>query len=340
VNYYERHLGDYARDTGHLSLMEHGAYSLLLDRYYATEKPIPHALVYRITRAVKPEEIAATDAVLAEFFVPRDIDGTTAYHNRRADEAIAVYRESQEDKAEKRDHEKERKARYRKRRRELFAKLREIGLFPDFNAPIEELEELVSQSCPAGQARGQDADVPVKGTANQTPDTRHQSPVKNSSLRSESSTAAPSTGDDGGGDSTAGSNNVTSLTAAQREARIAAVAADALETFNESKLTKAHGGLVPNVNPKVGAKGRRKQVARCIQIARDICAADYGSTLITREFWMDYWAVCLADEHKSGRLGGGKGHENWTPTFEYLTRPDTMQAVYDAATSREQGAAA
>ena len=41
VNYYERHLGDYARDTAHLTMVEHGAYTLLLDRYYATESPIP-----------------------------------------------------------------------------------------------------------------------------------------------------------------------------------------------------------------------------------------------------------------------------------------------------------
>lgn len=27
MNYYERHLGDYARDTGHLSIMEHGVYT-------------------------------------------------------------------------------------------------------------------------------------------------------------------------------------------------------------------------------------------------------------------------------------------------------------------------
>ena len=41
MNYYERHLGDYAKDAGHLSMLEHGAYSLLLDRYYTTEQPIP-----------------------------------------------------------------------------------------------------------------------------------------------------------------------------------------------------------------------------------------------------------------------------------------------------------
>ena len=31
VNYYEHHLGDYAKDTGHLSMLEHGAYRIQLD---------------------------------------------------------------------------------------------------------------------------------------------------------------------------------------------------------------------------------------------------------------------------------------------------------------------
>lgn len=74
MNYYTRHLGDYARDTGHLSALEHGVYTLLLDRYYATEKPIPAALTYRVARATTEAERAAVDAVLAEFFVPRDSD--------------------------------------------------------------------------------------------------------------------------------------------------------------------------------------------------------------------------------------------------------------------------
>ena len=34
--FYKRYLGDYQRDTGHLSMLEHGAYTLLLDAFYAT----------------------------------------------------------------------------------------------------------------------------------------------------------------------------------------------------------------------------------------------------------------------------------------------------------------
>lgn len=69
MNYYERHLGDYAKDAGHLSMLEHGAYTLLLDRYYTTEKGIPVDQAYRVARAITKPEKAAVDAVLAEFFV-------------------------------------------------------------------------------------------------------------------------------------------------------------------------------------------------------------------------------------------------------------------------------
>lgn len=68
MNYYERHLGDYAKDTGHLSMLEHGAYTLLLDRYYSTEQGIQADQAHRIARARTKEERAAVDAVLSEFF--------------------------------------------------------------------------------------------------------------------------------------------------------------------------------------------------------------------------------------------------------------------------------
>lgn len=88
MNYYERHLGDYARDTGHLTIMEHGVYTLLLDRYYVTEAPLPAGEVYRLARARTDDEIAAVDAVLREFFVLTD----GAYVNGRTEEEIASAR--------------------------------------------------------------------------------------------------------------------------------------------------------------------------------------------------------------------------------------------------------
>jgi len=86
LNFYKRHLGDYAKDAGHLTMLEHGAYTLLLDRYYTTEKPIPNrAEAYRVCRARSVAEREAVDVVLAEFFVT---DGE-AFLNRRAEEEIA-----------------------------------------------------------------------------------------------------------------------------------------------------------------------------------------------------------------------------------------------------------
>ena len=85
MNFYKRHLGDYAKDAGHLTMLEHGAFTLLLDRYYATEQPIPQADVYRVTRAREKADRAAVDAVLGEFFTL--VDGF--YVNKRAESEIA-----------------------------------------------------------------------------------------------------------------------------------------------------------------------------------------------------------------------------------------------------------
>lgn len=85
MNYYERHLGDYAKDTAHLSMLEHGAYSLLLDRYYGTEAGIPAAQAHRVARARSKEEKQAVDDVLTEFFSLAD----GVWINQRAEEEIA-----------------------------------------------------------------------------------------------------------------------------------------------------------------------------------------------------------------------------------------------------------
>ena len=72
MNYYERHLGDYAKETTHLSILEHGAYCLLLDRYFITEHGIPQGQEFRVSRAHTKEERSAIESVLSEFFVLRD----------------------------------------------------------------------------------------------------------------------------------------------------------------------------------------------------------------------------------------------------------------------------
>ncbi len=86
MHYYSHHLGDYAKDTGHLSLAEHGAYRLLLDHYYATETPLSLNLdsLCRICRATARAERQAVTTVLEQFFTKTD----TAYTHGRVEREL------------------------------------------------------------------------------------------------------------------------------------------------------------------------------------------------------------------------------------------------------------
>jgi uncharacterized protein YdaU (DUF1376 family) len=92
VNYYERYCGDYQRDTAHLSLAEHGAYTMLLDTYFSVEKPLPSDLpsLYRVCRAMTRLEQQAVKSVVDQFFPVSPADGLR--HNQRADREIAKAR--------------------------------------------------------------------------------------------------------------------------------------------------------------------------------------------------------------------------------------------------------
>lgn len=81
MNFYPFHIGDYAKDTAHLSMTEDGAYRRLIDMYYTRERLLPGDLqtIYRLARAHTKAERAAIDSVLQEFFVRTD-DGFL--HNR------------------------------------------------------------------------------------------------------------------------------------------------------------------------------------------------------------------------------------------------------------------
>ena len=80
MNYYEHHIGDYAEATAHLSFVEDAAYSRMIRKYYATEKPLPADIkaVQRLVGARTKEEREAVDTVLHEFFELQD-DG---WHQR------------------------------------------------------------------------------------------------------------------------------------------------------------------------------------------------------------------------------------------------------------------
>lgn len=89
MNYYERHIGDYLKDTSHLSLLEHGVYTRLLDVYYTREGGIPKSEASRLVQARSKDERAALEVVLSEFFV---LSGDL-YIQDRSEREIARYRE-------------------------------------------------------------------------------------------------------------------------------------------------------------------------------------------------------------------------------------------------------
>lgn len=286
MNYYERHLGDYARDTGHLTPLEHGVYNLLLDRYYATEKPIPADQAQRICRARSKEEREAVEAVLGEFFSLED--GT--YKHARVEGEI--------EKARARIDS----ARSNGKR----------GGRPKKNPTGSESE---TQKEPIGLSLGLCGKTGSK--ALQTPDSRLQTPEDQTLLPSASPKAPPAD------------------LAKHKAERLAQVTDDAIAAFNDSPLVKRQGGSLASVSATVGREKRQGQIRRCLRTVRAICQENYGSAVITPEFWPDYWAEVAADDFHAGRLPGGRGHENWKPDFEFLTREDVMLKVYDRAAAED-----
>lgn len=85
VSFYRFFPGDYARDTRHLSMVEHGAYRLMLDCYYTTG-PLPGdpERVSRMVSALTDMERAAVVVILAEFFTLAD----GQYRQARCDDEL------------------------------------------------------------------------------------------------------------------------------------------------------------------------------------------------------------------------------------------------------------
>lgn len=72
MNTCEHRLSEYALRARAFTMLEHGAYSMLRDRYFDTEAPIPEAEVYRQACARSDEERQAVDSILAEFYALSD----------------------------------------------------------------------------------------------------------------------------------------------------------------------------------------------------------------------------------------------------------------------------
>jgi uncharacterized protein YdaU (DUF1376 family) len=167
MNFYKHHLGDYDGATAHLTWDEDMAYTRLLRTYYRREAPIPAAEAYRLVRASSKAQREAVDSVLGEFFSK----GEGGWRNKRADEEIAEYHESEEGRATKRENEKDRQRLHRARRKDLFEALRRHDRIPSWDTTTDELETMLNtcQSLASHTLVTRDASAPVTrdATANQ-----------------------------------------------------------------------------------------------------------------------------------------------------------------------------
>lgn len=145
-----------------------------------------------------------------------------------------------------------------------------------------------------------------------------------SSLRSDSS--MPPALDLAGGDAGQGSKPDLKTRKADR---IRQIAEEAQAAFNAT-LAKPHGLLT---RCTVLNKPRIKAVEKALPTVRSLCQQLFGSERVPAEFWELYFETAADDPFHSGRQGGGPGHENWLPDFEFLLRETTIAKLADRALS-------
>lgn len=139
MNFYKRHIGDYLKDTAHLSLLEHGVYTRLLDVYYTRESGIPDAQAARLIGARSREECAALKVVLDEFF--ELVDGSWIQDRCEREIHAAGSKSEDGDTAPAKSGKALRQQAYRERRAALFEALRERGVTMPFKATMDELQD-------------------------------------------------------------------------------------------------------------------------------------------------------------------------------------------------------
>ena len=97
MHYFKYNIGDFDRETRHLTRVERSIYRDLLDLYYSTETQIALDVtaVCRLVLARTDEERTAVDQVLNEFFTKTP----TGWYQSRCEREIAEYRAYQSQKA-------------------------------------------------------------------------------------------------------------------------------------------------------------------------------------------------------------------------------------------------
>lgn len=89
MHYYKRNIGDYHKKAGRLSMLEHGAYTLLIDACYDRERFPTEDDAIDWCWARSDEEVTAVRFVLSKFFALDD----GVYVQQRISEEVGAYKE-------------------------------------------------------------------------------------------------------------------------------------------------------------------------------------------------------------------------------------------------------
>jgi uncharacterized protein YdaU (DUF1376 family) len=113
MHYYKRNLGDYAKKAGRLTMLQHGAYTLLIDSCYDREVFPTLELAIEWTWASTEAEVEAVKFVLSRFFV-LDKDGCYV-QDRILEELLNYHKNADTNKRIADEREAKRKANNTKR---------------------------------------------------------------------------------------------------------------------------------------------------------------------------------------------------------------------------------
>lgn len=89
MNYYKRHIGDYHKKAGRLTMLQHGSYTLLIDACYDRERFPTEDEAIDWCWASTDDEIAAIKFVLRKFFTEEN----GVYVQKRIAEEIEAYKD-------------------------------------------------------------------------------------------------------------------------------------------------------------------------------------------------------------------------------------------------------
>ena len=107
MHYYKRNVGDYAKKAGRLTMLQHGAYTLLMDACYDREEFPTLEQAIDWTWASTEAEVEAVKFVLTRFFAP-DSDGRYV-QNRILEELLSYHKTAENNKRIAEEREAKRK---------------------------------------------------------------------------------------------------------------------------------------------------------------------------------------------------------------------------------------